>query len=214
MTKKSEWKGPTGVVPRGRMYLKLPDDKWEQAQNIVAEKTGQGPPPEFRAALDRALQTWQGVTYLQQVGSPKAARDNLKRTLKAALGANDRLNDLDGYSRSILSEIIPEGILQLYEMQSTIIGTLSQAVKKANELPTTRAGVEDFAALNMGSHLAHSMKQHLDQRATSTVSGLFAQLYAVLAETLETLPGGKARVSSDKKVIRRAIKFFREHGEV
>ena len=54
----------------------------------------------------------------------------------------------------------------------------------------------------MGHQLALGMEQQLGKRATSTSSGLFAQLYAVLAEVVG--------VSSDSKAIQAAIRFHKE----
>ena len=146
MTTKRKWEGPTGVVPPGHTYQTLSDDDWEHAQTIVKAKTGSLPPPEFRVALDNALRAAQAMAYLQEKGSPKPIRYNLKRAREAAIRLNDRLNDLDGNSRQILSEIPGGDILQLYSLLSAIIRALSLAEKKAGELPSTREGQLDYAS--------------------------------------------------------------------
>jgi hypothetical protein len=180
----------------------LSDDAWEQVQNIVKERLGRPPPPDFRAALDGALQVYQASAYLQERGSPKQVRYNLQRAIKAALNLNARLNDLDGNSRQLLGEVPGGDISQLYASLEKVVLALDAAERKAGEWSKTRAGVRDNGPANMAYYLAKGLRQYLQHEAVSTEQGLFAQLYAVLADLVNA--------SSDGKAIRAALRAVRE----
>jgi hypothetical protein len=202
MPREGQW-GPTGVVPRGHATTALSDERWCQVQLIVKERTARSAPNAFRADLDRALQAHDTIKYLHARGSPKPVKQNLKRALETALRLNDRLNELDGNSLQILSEVPDGNIWQLRCRVRGIILSLAQADSLARRLPKTKAGLRNFAPLNLGQFLALAIDWHFGTKhISSSHNGLFAQLYAVLAKQL--------RISSNHKAIRAALKFWKD----
>jgi hypothetical protein len=202
MTTECKWEGPSGAILSGLTYSTLSDDGWEHAQTIVKAKTGSLPPPEFRMALDNALKSAAGMAHLQKEGGPHAIRRNLRRALAAAIRLGHRLDELDGNSRQVLGEMSDGDITRFYGEVRSLVEALRLAVDKAKGLPATREGQKDFTALSMGNQLALEMKDHLHKKPTTTPSGMFAQLYAVLAEVVG--------VSSDSKAVRAAIRFHKK----
>jgi hypothetical protein len=153
-------------------------------------------------ALNNALQAHQALAYLQEQGRPKQVRSNLRRAIAAGLKLIDRLNDLDGNSRQLLGEVPGGDISQLYASLEKVVLALAAAERRAGEWSKTRAGVRDDGPVNMAYCLAKGLRQYLQHEPVSTERGLFAQLYAVLADHVNA--------SSDGKAIRAALRAVRE----
>jgi hypothetical protein len=170
---------------------------------IVQQRTGRPSPGDFRSDLDSALQAYDAIAYLQAQGGPKLVRANLKRARDSALRLNERLNDLDGKSRQILSGVPNGEVAQLYSALETIIMPLAEAYKIANGPPHTRAGLTNHAPLNLGQFLAEAIDRHFGRKfVSSSHNGLFAQIYGVLAEELG--------IASHHRAVRAALKFWQD----
>ena len=98
-------------------------------------------PEELFVALDRAAGLYKAHSQVRALSLPAAVRNNLKLTLDASLRLNDRLNELDGNSRELLSEVtrggedLNNGILSVYDNLSPIINALNKAYILANKYP-------------------------------------------------------------------------------
>jgi hypothetical protein len=188
-------------VPTGYTIIELSEQEWEEAQLIVKQRTTRDPPADFRRGLNDALSAYVATDYLQVRGSPKQGRRNLERTRATALRLQDCFNALDGNSRQLLSESSAD-IIQLYDLLGRIFHVLVEAEKKARELPQTKAGIRDFAPLNMGYYLAVAISRHVGTGYnTSSHNSLFADLFALLAR--------KMGRRSNPKAVRAALSFTR-----
>ncbi len=202
MKAKREW-GPTGMVPQGQPYQRLSDKLWEQAQLIVREKTGERPPEAFRKGLDAALMVGQDARYLHEKSTPKQIRANLTQALEAAGKLKAALKELDGNSQSLLDEIEGGAFVDLFNAASRAQNLLTQVQAKASELPTTKAGIKDFAPRNLGYYLAWAIRWHIGaEHVTGYAKSLYVELYQVLAKS--------AGYAATVQAAQVALQFVRE----
>ena len=110
-------------------------------------------PEVFFATLDEAAGIYRSNASLREESRPAAVRNNLKLALNAALRLNDRLDALDGNSRSILVDVVPTikgfeenqlsdpdsrrptGIMLLRGNLKPIIVALREALGRAKQYP-------------------------------------------------------------------------------
>jgi hypothetical protein len=199
---KREW-GPTGVVPQGHTYQRLSNELWEQVQLVVKEKTSAQPPDAFRKSLDAALMAGQASQYLHGESTPKKTRANLAQALEAARALTAALEGLDGNSKSLLDEIEGGAFLGLINAAVRAQNLLTQVQTKASELPTTKAGIKDFAPRNLGYYLAWAIRWHIGAEHVSGYSkSLYVELYQVLAKSV--------RYAATVQAAQVALQFVRE----
>ena len=154
-------------------------------------------PEELFVALDRAAGLYQAHVQVKALSLPAAVRKHLKRTLDASLRLNDRLNELDGNSRELLSEVtrggedLNNGILSVYDNLSPIINALNKAYILAKQYPLKGDLPRDHRRW-LARDIADALREHLkiDLRA-DVITGTKGAFISILSLVFEEVATGE-----------------------
>lgn len=217
MTGSREW-GPTGISPPVANPVTLSDENWNEACEIFMCHTGRDAPPKLRAALNDASKLYQSVNqglqprtgagrnkHVSAPATPKQIRGNLKRAIEAQLRYIQRLNEIDGNSRQLIGEVKENGLAELFDHARQDRSVLSAAEALSRDFATSRSGMIDYAARDMGFILARAVRRFAGEaKLTATRDGLYHQLLLLLFRVL----GEPSENRSE--TMRRALDHARE----
>lgn len=216
---KRPWR-PVGVFPAPDDSAVLSDEDWENVEVTFKKHMRHRAPARLREALNDALMTYsawkQGVQsrprtrksrpdHVSMPATPKQVRANLKHANEAAVRLMERLNDLDGNSRSLIAEAHHDGVTQLYDLVEQAFHIIRPAEVLAKEYPETRKGITYYPSREMGFALARAV-QHFcgEEKLAATKDGLYHQLLLIRFGVLNK--SHEARVDT----MREALKYYRK----
>jgi len=158
-------------------------------------------PEDFYKSLGLAIARFNSGEALAAISSPAVVRKNLQAAIDAALALNERLNDLDGNSRQLLSSVDggETSVLQDHHLWK-IIRALSEADHLADEYPK-KGRLPEHHRLWLAVDVANAIDVHVGAAPTTKVDGLFESILAII---LEIATGHQ--VSSVHDLARRALK--------
>ena len=215
--------GPTGVFAPVEKPVVLSDEEWRDCREAFKKHMKRDAPAELRAALNDALLVYQivdqaigpegggtgrGSRHVSTPAKPKQIRRNLRETKEAALRLVNRINALDGNSRKLVDEVNEHGLKGLFDDVIRTATILAAAEARAQEYPTDRSGMIDFASRDMGYYLARAVRHFCaEKKVSATRDGLYHQMFLLLFRAL-----GKPyenRAGAMKQALQHARERFR-----
>lgn len=192
--------GPTGVGT----FKPVPLDEGRRrqiGQEIFSVGGISAVPSEFFGALEDALGRYDANREIAESSKPSEVRKNLKAALSAALELNERLNQLDGNARQLVSNITPDGVAALQQQHLLpLIHVLSEAEHEAEQYPK-KGRLPEYDRLWLAVDVADAIRRHLGRQPTTTRTGLFPSILAIV---LEVATG--SAVSEVDALARKALK--------
>ncbi len=147
-------------------------------------------PEEFLVALDLAADLYRAAARLRDQSLPAVVRNKLKRTLDASLRLKDRLNELDGNSRNLLSEVTRDGE-NPYDNLSPIIIALKKAYTLAKKYPHKGDLPKDHRRW-LARDIADALRAHLKIDLKADVrTGTKGTFILILSRVFEEVAAGE-----------------------
>ena len=154
-------------------------------------------PDEFLVALDIAAGIYRAAARLRDQSLPAVVRNKLKLTLDASLHLKDRLNELDGNSRNLLSEVtrggedLNNGILSVYDNLSPIINALNKAYILAKQYPLKGDLPRDHRRW-LARDIHDALREHLKIDLKADVkTGTKGTFISILSRVFEEVAAGE-----------------------
>ncbi len=193
---------PTGIVDFAP--YKIDDQSREQIVLEVKNHGIESVTSAFFDALGVTVASFNSSQAIAEASKPAKVRKNIRNAVDAALVLNDRLDDLDGNSRQLMTEVVDQGVHHLHNNLDIIIRFLIEASNLANQYQK-KGRLPDHARLFFAINVASAIKKHLEVAPTTTRGGVFESVLTIM---LEIATGNEVNDVND--LVRRALKALRD----
>lgn len=166
------------------MHDYVPFEMTDEDRRYIATELEQrdvqvGDPEAFFNALTEGIRMFLSADRLAQQVRPRAVRENLSATVKAAETLLDQLNTLDGVSRQLLDANSDDGLLSMQSAHAALLRALYQTRDTADHFPQSGRLPATHRAF-LACDVADAIRTHLDVTPTATKEGLYEGVLSIV----------------------------------